>query len=298
MGNWSFVRKRFKAALSNLALTDTQLDDGHAKSCGIATSLNRHYWHEADGDIHKLIVGSWGKGTAIRPPTDIDQLCILPTSVFDDYNLRRGNAQSQLLQEVKGVLGKTYSQTDMRGDGQVVVVSFNSITIEVVPAFHAEGGGFLTCDTNNGGSWKHIFPEAEIGSLGMNDDFYNGNLRKLTKLLKRWKRECNVPIKSFHIEQLVKECLDLSAYSKQDEFWFDWLLRDVFSYMIGRAGQSFLMPGSNFELIQLGDAWKSRAETAHGRVIKACEYERDDMEVSAGLEWQKLFGSIIPTSVG
>jgi hypothetical protein len=294
---WKFVRQRFKMGLSNLALTDGQVIDGFGKSAGVAASLNRHYWDESDGSKNRMVVGSWGKNTAIRPPTDIDQLHILPVSVFHDFNSKQGNVQSQLLQEVKNVLLDTYGQTNMRGDGQVVVVSFNSITIEIVPAFPAQGEGFLTCDTNSGGSWKHIYPEGEIEILVANDDAYNGNLRKLTKLLKRWKRECNVPIKSFHIEHLVKECLDLSPHPKQDEFWFDWLIRDVLAYMVGRAGQSFWMPGSSFELIQLGEDWKSRAETAHDRAIKACQYEHDNMEVSAGLEWQKLFGSIIPTSV-
>jgi hypothetical protein len=295
--NWIFVRRRFKAALKNLTLTDPQVIAGFGKSSGVAASLNRHYWDESDGAKNRLVVGSWGKNTAIRPPTDIDQLHVMPVSVYHDFNRKQGNIQSQLLQEVKNVLLNSYGQTNMRGDGQVVVVSFNSITIEVVPAFPAQGGGYLTCDTNSGGSWKHIYPEAEIEILAANDQTYNGNLRKLTKLLKRWKRECNVPIKSFHIEQLVKEYLDLSGYSKQDEFWFDWLIRDALGYMVGRAGQSFWMPGSNLELIQLGDEWKPRAETAHARAIKACQYEYDNMEVSAGLEWQKLFGSMIPTSV-
>lgn len=294
---WKFVRRRFTLGLSNLALTDTQFTDGFGKSTGVAASLNRHYWDDSDGSNNRMVVGSWAKKTTIRPPTDVDQLHILPDSVYHDFKRKQGNVQSQLLQEVKNVLLNTYSQTNMRGDGQVVVVSFNSITIEIVPAFHAQGGGFLTCDTNSGGSWKHIYPEAEIEILGAKDDAYNGNLRKLTKLLKRWKRECNVPIKSFHIEQLVKECLDLSSYSKRDEFWFDWLIRDVLAYMIGRAGQSFCMPGSNHELIQLGDDWKSRAETAYGRAVKACEYEQGNMEESAGHEWQNLFGIIIPTSV-
>ena len=244
-----------------------------------------------------MVAGSWGKGTAIRPPTDIDQLNILPASVFHDFNRKQGNVQSQLLQEVKNVLLNTYSQTDMRGDGQVVVVAFNSITVEVVPAFHAQGGGFLICDTNNGGSWKHVNPEGENEQLRANDVAYNGSLRKLTKLLKRWKRECNVPIKSFHIEQLVKECLDARSYSRQDEFYFYWLVRDVLALMVARAGQGFWMPGSNYEWIDFGDAWKSRAETAHGRAVKACQYEYDNMQVSAGIEWQKLFGAIIPTQV-
>ncbi len=298
INHWRYVRPRFRSALSNLALTDAQIADGFGKSRGVAASLNRHYWDSSDGDANKLIVGSWGKGTAIRPPTDIDQFCILPNEVFHDFNLRQGNVQSQLLQAVRNVLLGSYPQTNMRGDGQVVVVSFNSVTIEVVPAFHAQGGGYLTCDTNNGGSWKQVFPIGEMEILSANDNNYGGNLRKLTKLLKRWKRECEVPIKSFHIEQLVRECLDQSTYSRQDEYYFDWLIRDVLAYMIGRVGQSFWMPGSNtLEMIQLGDAWQSKTETAHRRAVKACGYEYDNMEVSAGLEWQKLFGSVIPTSV-
>lgn len=98
--NWIFVRRRFKAALKNLALTDAQIDDGIGKSSGVAASLNRHYCDESDGNINKLIVGSWGKNTAIRPPTDIDQLHILPVSVCHDFNRKQGNVQSQLLQEV------------------------------------------------------------------------------------------------------------------------------------------------------------------------------------------------------
>lgn len=53
------------------------------------------------------------------------------------------------------------------------------------------------------------------------------------------------------------------------------------------------MPGT-FEMIWLGDGWKSRAETARDRAIKACGFESTGQPNSAGIEWQKLFGSDIP----
>lgn len=40
---------------------------------------------------------------------------------FDAYT---GNGQSALLQEVKGVLQKTYSKSFIKGDGQVIGINF------------------------------------------------------------------------------------------------------------------------------------------------------------------------------
>lgn len=296
--SWKFVKNRFVTAQSNLLLTENQISDGCTKLVGIKRALNRHYWHDPDSSEHMLLAGSWGKGTAIRPPTDIDALFILPKEVFDDFNRRQGNVQSQLLQSVRGVLGNTYSQTTIRGDGQVVVVAFNTITIEIVPAFEVINGGYYICDTNNGGTWKRVFPNSELSEIDNVDARYSGSARKLTRLMKRWKRECNVPIKGFHIEKLVQETLEKSWYSSYHEFWYDWLVRDIFAHMISRAGQGFFMSGPGVEWVNFGDQWQSRAQTAYDRAVKACYYESNDMEVSAGLEWQKIFGTAVPAYVG
>ena len=52
------------------------------------------------------------------------------------------------------------------------------------------------------------------------------------------------------------------------------------------------------EVILLGDEWLSRADTAYQRALKACDYEFDNQEQSAGEEWQKIFGAMIPQVVG
>ncbi|MDV7143518.1 hypothetical protein R3X27_12590 [Tropicimonas sp. TH_r6] len=293
---WLYVERRFAALQKDLALQQDEIDDGVTKLHGVVKSLNRHFFEESTLD-HSFLVGSWRKNTAIRPPSDIDVFFLPSLDVFHQFNTRVGNKQSQLLQHVRDALNVTYPQTRIRGDGQVVVVGFNSIDIEVIPAFPSQGGGYLTCDTNGGGRWKRVEPDAEISELDRVDASFNGNVRKLTRILKQWKHYCNVPIKSFHIEQLVSEALAKLDYGWRDEFWFDWLVRDVFAHMYGRAGGGFFMAGSTYEWIAMSDRWQSKALSAYERASNACDYERQNMNVSAGDEWQKIFGKTIPDMV-
>ena len=137
-------------------------------------------------------------------------------------------------------------------------------------------------------------PEAEIAELVAADAQFNGNVRKLTEILKQWQRYCDVPIRSFQIEALVKEFLPAKTYGGNGQFWFDWLVRDAFAHMISRANGGFWMPGCSSEWIALGNAWVNKAESAYGRALKACAYEYDNNNISAGMEWQKIFGTMIP----
>ena len=203
---WVYVTPRFKAIQADLDLRQPEMDDGMTKLRGVVTSLNRAFRKESTVD-HYLLAGSWGKNTAIRPPMDIDMFFKLPWDVYNQFDAYHGNKLSQLLQHVRQALAVTYPQTGIRGDGQVVVVGFNTVTIEVVPAFSLSGS-YLICDTNDGGSWKWVDPDSEFGELDRADFAYNGNVRKLTRIIKQWKRHCNVPIKSFHIEHLVRETLE------------------------------------------------------------------------------------------
>lgn len=117
------------------------------------------------------------------------------------------------------------------------------------------------------------------------------------RIFKQWKRHCNVPIKSFHLEQLIGEVLPRLSWGSNDEFWFDWIVRDVLAHMIARAGGGFFMLGGINEWIDPDDSWKSKAESAYQRALRACEYERESMNLSAGSEWQKIFGTVIPEMV-
>ena len=159
---WIGVTERFQRFHATLHLTQGEVDDGLGKQLGIRQSLQRAYWGPTTDNPPGFLVGSWGKLTAIRPPNDVDLFMPLPVDVFDRFNGYQGNVQSALLQEVKNHLVTTYSQSTMRGDGQVVVVAFNSLTVEVVPVFNYDGAGlWIMPDTNDGGKWKTVRPAAE-----------------------------------------------------------------------------------------------------------------------------------------
>jgi len=295
---WAYVRPRFERLLESLKITADQAEDGETKHKGVVSALNRAYYGNRHDTANRVLIGSWGKATRVRPPRDIDLLFMPPVEVYYQFDQRTGNKQSQLLQDVAAVLRDTYPQTVIRGDGQVVVIGFNTYRVEVAPAFYYQPGGVLICDTNNGGRWKHVDSEGEIAALDAADRLHNGNVRKLTRILKQWQRRCDVPIKSFHLEALVKELLPTKTYGGNDEFWFDWLVRDAFAHMICRANGGFSMPGCAPEWIWLGDAWLSKAQTAYDRALKACAYEYDNDDVLAGIEWQKIFGTMIPLAAG
>lgn len=291
-----YVQRRFDRLLENLTPTPLQLADGETKHRGVRACLNRHYWNVESEIANSMLSGSWGKGTRVRPPRDIDVLFALPWGVYQRFEARSGNRQSQLLQEVKGVLTDTYSMTKMRGDGQVVVVPFATMPVEVVPGFLLDNGQVLICDANDGGSYRLSDPVAEIADLDAADRAEGGCVRELVRMMKQWQRHCDVPIKSFMLERLAIEFLPWWFASGRTRFWYDWMVRDFFGYLVSRAGGSVQMPGTGI-WAQLGNAWVSKARTAHARAICACVHEDANEEYPAGYEWQQIFGCAAPTWV-
>lgn len=287
------VNDRFKALLSNITLTDDQRADGAIKHHGVRQCLNKYYWDSTSETANSMLIGSWGKSTRVRPPRDVDVLFQLPHAVYQRFQTRIGNKQSALLQEVKSVLQKTYQTTDMRGDGQVVVVPFTSFRVEVVPAFLLDSGQYWICNTHDGGKYVATDPKRELEKIDESNKKTGNNTRDLVRMMKCWQQECSVPIKSFHIELLAMDFLDQWEYAGKTAVYYDWMVRDFLKYMISKANSYVFAPGT-IELMALGSDWKSRAESAHARAVKACQYESDGMPYSAGQEWQKIFGSYIP----
>ena len=297
---WFAVRQRFQQFHNDLTLTPRQYVDGLTKRNGVVNCLNRRYYGSASDTDNSFLVGSWGKGTAMRPPRDVDLYFLLPVGVHARFQGHVWNRQSALLQEVKSVLTETYPDTDMSGDGQVVVVRFGSYSVEVVPAFLLTTGQYWICSTGNGGSYKVSDPWAEVNYINSVDRANNGNLRPLIRMLKAWQAYCGVPIKSFQLELLAADFICKSPWRLYDYFWFDWICRDFFLYLYHRANSSITLPGTlarALESIYLGDEWQSRAESAWRRAVKACDHECYNRVEAAGEEWQKIFGPQIPRTV-
>jgi hypothetical protein len=293
---WIAVRQRFSQFHGNLSLTLLQSLDGMTKRNGVVSCLNRHYYGSTSDTDHTFLIGSWGKQTAIRPPRDVDLYFVLPFAVYSRFQAHSWNRQSALLQEVKDVLADTYPDTDMRGDGQVVIVRFDTYNVEVVPTFALTSGRYWICDTNASGFYKEADPWSEVNYINSVDQANNGNLRPLIRMLKAWQTHCAVPIKSFQLELVAADFIGQCPWHLYDYFWFDWITRDFFVHLYHRANSFVVVPGT-LEKIYIGNAWQSRAASAYSRAVKACEHERYNWVEAAGDEWQKIFGTQIPRTV-
>jgi hypothetical protein len=293
---WIAVQQRFEEFHRNLALTPSQHSDGHTKRHGVVSCLNRAYYGTNSEIDNSFFVGSWAKNTAIRPPRDVDVYFVLPPAVYNRFQGYAWARQSALLQEVKNNLAATFPNTEMRGDGQVVMVNFGSYNVEVVPAFLLTTGHYWICNTANGGTYKETAPWAEVNHLSSVDTANGGNLLPLIRMLKAWQATCSVPLKSFQIELIAADFIQQSPWRFRNFFWFDWIVRDFLVYLYSRANSFVFVPGTS-EAIWLGDDWKSRTQTAYSRAVKACEYEDLNMVELAGEEWQKIFGINIPRTV-
>jgi hypothetical protein len=287
------VSERFDGFLSNIALTQTQVDDGKTKHTGVRSCLNSWYWNVSSGYSNSMLVGAWGKATRVRPVRDIDILFVLPYSVYQRFEQVSGNKQSQLLQEVKSVLTATYSATKMRGDGQVVVVPFASQPVEVLPAFKLDNGKYWMCNTHDGGKYKTIDPDAEIKAVADSDSASNGNTRHLTRMLKKWQENCSIELKSFILELLAIEFISGWEHRGKSSMYYDWMVRDFFKFLVGKVSSYVMVPGS-FEIVWLGANWSTKAESAYGRAVKACEYESEKKDFDAYWEWKKILGDEVP----
>lgn len=292
-GDLLSIGQQFTTFLSNIQLTENQIQDARTKYDGVCEKLHNNYYSTTYNGSTKLLVGSYGKNTAIAPPTDIDVIFVMPASEYERYNSHYGNGQSHLLQVIKNILLTKYPNTDIRGDGQVVVVNFVSYYVEVVPGFLLTGGKYYIPDTHNGGSWKLTAPKYEMENIQTSNKRTEGNTVRLIKMIKAWKSNCNVEIKSLVIELTVVDFLNSYQYCNKGSTYYDWMIRDYFKYLLSKLSSSSYIPGT-YESISYGNSWESKAKVALLSAEKACDLESENLHYIEADEWKKIFGTRFP----
>ena len=289
------VSARFTQFLENIKLTDTQTSSGVSCRESVISCLNSAYYSSNSVSANSLGVGSWGKFTRIRPPRDVDVLFRLPDAVYHRFEQRAGNKQSQVLQEVRGHLQQSFSSTNIRGDGPIVLVPFFAFSVEVIPAFRLTNGKYFVCMTDNGGRYKTADYEAEIKHIADSEAATKQNTRALIRMMKCWQGYCSVEIKSFWIELTAVNFLQQWQHADKSMMYYDWMVRDYLDFLIRQKNTYVFAPGTH-EAMSLGSKWESKANSAWERAKKACEFENltPPQPYNAGDEWQKIFGTDMP----
>jgi len=289
------VGEDFKTFCGNLSISNRSSISNRFEL--ITRRFNMEFWDSESRTNHSIYAGSFGRNTATGKTSDVDMIFWLPVSYYRTYNAYSGNGQSALLQLVRNALQKTYSTTQVGADGQVVVVSFqDNITFEVLPAFVNTDGSFTYPDSNNGGSWKITNPRPEISEINSMDKECNGNLKKLCKITRAWKKKWAVPISGLLIDTLAYYFIRNYEYRDKSYLYYDFMSRDFFDYMRMQPTdkQYWLSPGSNQYVWRKG-AFEYKALRCKNIATEACAYQGDKYGWTARQKWREIYGTEFPT---
>lgn len=262
----------------------------------ITRRLNTDYWSTTSDTSHSLYVGSYGRNTATQGFSDLDMIFQLPYSVYQQYNGYAGNGQSALLQAIKKSIEKTYSKTSIRADGQVILVPFNDgITFEVVPVFINRDDSYTYPDANNGGCWRTTNPRPEIAAIRTRNGNCNGNLVRLSRMIRRWKGKWDVPIGGLLVDTLAYQFIDSWQYKDKSFLYYDFLCRDFFKWMSEQSStqEYWKAPGSGQSVYGKG-LFQYKAKRCYNISVEAIQHETDKKDWSAKQKWREIFGTSFP----
>lgn len=288
------VGEDFKTFCNNLIISNRGDIEDRCKA--ITKRLNLDFYNSSSDTNHKLFVGSYGRNTAIGV-SDLDVIFILQNSVYLRYNNYQYNGQSVLLQVVKNYIRKTYPDTDIGGDGQVVVISFSDgMKFELVPAFENQDGTFTYPDSNNGGKWKITNPKPEISVIASRDILCNGNLKQLCRMVRAWKNNWDVPMGGLLIDTLAYNFIGNWEHRRKSYFWYDWMSRDFFLYLASQdpEQQYWRAAGSN-QFIWRKGLFEYKAKRCYNLALEAINYDSQGMNWSARQKWREIYGTAYPS---
>lgn len=284
------VSEIFEQLLENLKVGDASTTIAMRRD-EIIKALNKDFRAVEGSTAHRLMVGSYGRHTAIRGVSDLDLIFILPSGLRSSYDDENG--PRQVLNRVRDILTKRYPNTDIRVDQCVVRVQFttNKFKFEVQPAFENADGSFDYPDTKSQG-WKLTKPRDEIVATRECNDRTSNNMRHLARMARAWKDTNGVAMGGLLIDTLVHRFFATTTeYDDKGPLWFDFMARDFFEFLADEPDQErYLALGSN-QRVTVKARFQPKAKKAYKRCLEAIELEG---KAAANKKWREVFGTAVP----
>lgn len=277
----------FDEILNNLKVGD-RVSKIRARRDEITKVLNRDFRNIEDGSKYRLMVGSFGRHTAIKGISDLDMVFILPPKIWSEYSGPTG--PKRILERVSRDLKDRYPKTDIQVDQCVVRVQFvtEAFKFEIQPVFENEDRSFSYPDTYSE-TWKKTRPREETQAIYDRNEKTQGNMRDLARMARAWKNANGVVMGGLLIDTLVYNFLtDRDCYVKS---MYDEMVCDFFEFLGDEDEKAYyLAPGSN-QQVTVRQPFQAKARRAE----KGCRTAIEKEETQAALrEWRSVFGTCVP----
>jgi hypothetical protein len=290
------VADNFRAFRANYLIPTATVGSVSTRYKRITKQLNKDFWSTESETAHSLYVGSYGRDTAANGVSDLDVAFTLPNSVYHQYDAHAGNGQSALLQAVRTSITRTYANSYVGGDGQVVALSFtDGIRFEILPVFVNNQNTFTFADSNGGGSWKVCDPRSEMTAFAARNAAANGNLKAIGRMTRIWRDRFSVPISGMLIDTLAYQFIETWPHRDKSFMYHDWLVRDFFLYLsqVDKNQQYWRAPGSGSYVWKKGN-FQTASATGYVTAASAVDHEADSRPQTARNKWREIFGSTYP----
>ena len=288
------VSSNFSNFCARLTIDNKSIISSRHKA--ITRRLNISFYNSESEVNHTNYIGSYGRGTAIRNFHDLDVLFQLPKHLLDKYHAYASNGQSSLLQYVRSVVLKTYPNTRIGGDRHVVAISFaDGMRFEILPAFLNSDKTYTYPDANGGGTWRMTNPFAEINAITALDKSSNGDLKRLCRMARAWRRKWRVDMGGLHIDTLAYSFFRNYKHRGEGFATYDILSRDFFAFLEAQSTSQtyWLAPGSNQRVFKKG-AFRQTAKTCHGLACEAIHHSQNNRTFAEHVKWRAIYGPLYP----
>lgn len=282
----------FDTLLESLKVGDTSATIAMRRD-EITKSLNKDFRSIDNSTANRLMVGSYGRHTAIRGVSDLDMIYVLPASLRSSYENDTG--PRRMLNRVRDVLKARYPTTDIRVDQCVVRVQFtsNKFKFEVQPAFENDDGSFDYPNTKSE-SWKTTKPRAEISATRECNDRTSKNMRHLARMARAWKDTNGVAMGGLLIDTLVYRFFSTtSEYDNKGTLWFDLMVRDFFEFLANEPDKDYCLALGSNQRVTVKKPFQAKAKKAYNKCVEAIA---DEGKASANKKWREVFGTGVPVA--
>jgi hypothetical protein len=277
----------FEGLLANLKVDNA--DEIGKRRDEITKTLNREFRGLDGATTNRLMVGSYGRWTAIRGISDLDLLYILPAGLRTDYE--KAGGPSKVLKRVRTAIETRYPTTSVKVDRLVVVVQFGNFKFEVQPVFENSDGSFSYPDTASN-SWKVTKPRAEIKETSAEDDASHGNLRRLAKLSRAWRNKHGVVMGGLLIDTLAYNFIKANtAYRQATSDDYGEMIRDFFLYLSEEEDHERYAALGSRQWVRVKKKFQRRAKAAYDLAVAAIAA---DGNANAYKKWRSVFGTAVP----
>jgi hypothetical protein len=242
--------------------------------------------------LTSFVTGSYRRGTLIAPlsQADVDIFVILDASYYS------ADGYANLIDRVKRVLKGTYPSTpEISRNGQAVTITFTDFTVDVVPAFYRQGGGYLIPDAVMK-RWISTDPTQHVTIWNNANTAHFQQLVPVIRMIKQWNRAHSALLRSFHLETLVLQTLNnitISDLPSAARFVFD-KAREACKYVVndpaGYGGNIAAYVDTQEKVAEI----VKRFETAYTQAVEAERLAAANLLPAAFAKWRTIFGDSFP----